>query len=84
MYVLHLAYVILEKKKLNADGLNLCLDSGTALKVKKGTREDMRKDNLPTARLPPFLCFWFNESRDFLERDIWKLWVKSMDDLVVE
>lgn len=54
MYMLDLAYAILENEKLNADVLKLCLDAGTTLKVKKGTREDMRKDNLPRAGLPLF------------------------------
>lgn len=65
--MLNLAYVILENKKLNADVLNLCLDSGTTLKVKKGTREDMRKDNLPRARLPLFYVSGLMNLRTFLK-----------------
>lgn len=77
MCELNLAYVIIKNEKLDADVLQSTEIQVLLSKLRRGQKEDMHKDNLPRIRLYLFSVSGLINLRNFLERHIWKLWVKT-------
>ena len=77
MCELNLAYVIIKKEKLDADVLQSAQIQVLLSKLRRGQKGDMHKDNLPRIKLYLFSVSGLINLRNFLERHIWKLWVKT-------